>query len=445
MVTVGTRTCTRCRTRLARDNIGVLCGPCSRMPDHAPTLSAAEWHADQLRKALHDKDIGALLRAWRHHPAHGRRPVPQAELARWLGITQGQLSRIENGRNRVRDLDKLTHYSRTLAVPTELLWFELDDPPPKPPPVTDPLQLRSGAIVATASTSEPLADSLLVTLGEYVRIDNLTGPRPLLPIVTPQIRFIKQLEKSSRGRTRARLCVVRARFAEFLGWLHQDAGNLSVAIEWTALAATLARESRDHRLLCYIRMRQSNLAADTGNTQTTLALAHDALTIPNALPHRQRATALRQLAVSYARLGNARDCARALDEAMLHAAHPDDVNDDLAAYCTPEYIAMEAAGCLIDLGQPDRAITTLEPRLPRWDPCNHRDLGRGLALLAISLARTRHPENALDVAQHAVTIAAETHSTRTELQIYRVIRELNTTGASDQAIQLRVTLHNALQ
>ncbi|WP_425302833.1 helix-turn-helix domain-containing protein [Nocardia wallacei] len=76
-------------------------------------------------------------------------------LAHEFGITQSQLSRIENGRHRIRDLDKLTHYARTLGVPAELLWFELDEPVPRLP-VAEPLQLRNGTeIPAVTSVAEP--------------------------------------------------------------------------------------------------------------------------------------------------------------------------------------------------------------------------------------------------------------------------------------------------
>ncbi|WP_280466289.1 helix-turn-helix domain-containing protein [Nocardia brasiliensis] len=395
-----------------------------------------------MRNALHSKDIGAVIRAWRHHPAHGSHPIPQTELARWLDITQGHLSRIENGRNRVRDLDKLTHYALTLGVPRELLWFEIDDPEPLPRPAAHALQLRSGTVAGAAALQPTLANSLLTTLHEYVLTDKLTGPHPLLPIVAQQLQLIERLERTSRPRGRERLRTVRARFAEFLGWLHQDAGNLAAALAATKAAATLAHETGATQLLSYIRMRQSNLAADAGNPHAVIDLAQAALhsDVPN--PPRHRAIALRQLAHGYARLGNATACVRALDQAQHYAAEHGD--DDLAGYCTSEYIAMEAASCLVELGRPEQAIEILEPQLPRWQPDNRRDLGRALTVLARALARTRQPDDALKVAAHALAITTETRSTRTEFELYRLARELHTYEAPDHAAELRIHLHKAL-
>ncbi|MFI9402983.1 helix-turn-helix domain-containing protein [Nocardia sp. NPDC052316] len=386
-----------------------------------------------------------MLHAWRHHRAHGPRPVPQTELARWLGITQGQLSRIENGRNRVRDLDKLIRYARMLAVPAELLWFDTDDPAPASPPTPHALRLRNGAVLAPAPLEPMLIDSLQGTLKEYVRTDNVAGPQPLLPIVTQQVKFAARLARTSRGLAQPRLRLMHARFAEFLGWLHQDSGNLPEAAAWTSTAARVARETGNDRLLSYILMRQSNLATDAGDPRTTITLARAALQAAPDLPPRQRAMALRQLAYGHARLGHSADTVRAIELAKEQAARSDDNDDDdLTGYCTVEYIAMEAAHCLIELGRPEQAILALEPQLSCWHQENRRDLGRGLALLALAFARIRQPDQALDVAQHALQIVAETRSTRTELELYRVMRELHASGAHDHAAHLRIILRNTL-
>ncbi|MFJ1455214.1 helix-turn-helix domain-containing protein [Nocardia sp. N2S4-5] len=400
-----------------------------------------------MRKALQSKDIGVVLRAWRHHEDHGRRPVPQAMLAGALGVTQGQLSRIENGRNRVRDLDKLSHYARVLGIPAELLWFELDDTAQPQPsaPTAERLRLPSGALIATSVRApEPiLVGSLLSTLEEYVRADRLAGSSSLLPVVAQQERFIDQLEKSGDAAVRSELGTVHARYAEFLGWLHQDSANLPAAAEWTTRAAALAREARDDNLLSYIRLRQSSVAVDAGDAHQALDLARAALQAPVDLSHRHRAMAQCQFARGYARLGNVEDCRSALDRAARHATRPGEAAEP-AQHCTPDHVAMEAAGCLVDIGYPEQAIDALEPRLPHWRPEDRRDLGRSLAILAIALAATGEPDRAVEAAAHALVIVAETHSTRTETQLYRLIRQLHAIGAHDQAAELRITLHRAL-
>jgi len=390
--------------------------------------------------------MGAVVHAYRFHPAHGSRAVTQIEMARWLGITQGQLSRIENGRNRIHDLDKLIHYARTLAIPPVLLWFELDDDPPPPQP-GHTLRLPNGKLVAAATPSaEPmLADSLLTTLDQYVRTDQISGPRALLPVVTQQIRLIEQVHQASHGRTREKIRAVHARYAECLGWLYQDAGDLPTAREWSDIAYALAHDLGDRRLQSYILMRQSNLASDAGNPAHAIALASDALRHTGESTPRLRAMALRQLALGHARLGRADTFARTIDVAWHCADDANGTDADLAGYCTPGFIAVEAADCWIELGRPDHALARLETGLTDWQPQNRRDLGRGLALLARAQACTGQPEPALDAARHALAIAAETGSDRTELQLHRVARELAESGAADTAAELRVALRQSLR
>ncbi|MFL6146616.1 MAG: hypothetical protein ACJ72I_03705 [Pseudonocardiaceae bacterium] len=53
-------------------------------------------------------------------------------MAYWLGITQGQLSRIERSSTPVGDLHKLDIWARVLHVPPDRLWFNTAPPPPDP-------------------------------------------------------------------------------------------------------------------------------------------------------------------------------------------------------------------------------------------------------------------------------------------------------------------------
>ncbi|HYV30877.1 MAG TPA: hypothetical protein VEO53_07230, partial [Candidatus Binatia bacterium] len=51
---------------------------------------------------------------------------PQGVVAQWLGVTQGQLSRIENGAP-VIHLDRLMYWARVFKMPAARLWFTLPD------------------------------------------------------------------------------------------------------------------------------------------------------------------------------------------------------------------------------------------------------------------------------------------------------------------------------
>lgn len=121
------------------------------------------------------------------------------------------------------------------------------------------------------------------------------------------------------------------------------------------------------------------------------------------------------------------------------------VGADIARYCTPSYVEMEAAHCWVELGKPDKALTTLQQGLADWQPDFRRDLGLCLARLAVAHASTGQPDDALTVAQHSLVIAAETGSHRTARQLHRATELLATAGAPDHVQYLRHTLRTTLR
>jgi transcriptional regulator with XRE-family HTH domain len=80
--------------------------------------------------------------------------------------------------------------------------------------------------VATPRRVDPEAVGRLGTiLIEYAKLDNLLGPAHLLTLTKLHLQFISELLTVATGEGRAELLTVGARYAEFAGWLHQDAGN----------------------------------------------------------------------------------------------------------------------------------------------------------------------------------------------------------------------------
>ena len=127
-ITRPTRYCDRCGGRLARDNSDSRCGACRSVRDvllAPPSVSRDFWETDQMRDALATWHMGRVIHAYRMHPRHPK-PLPQELIGNWLGLTQAQLSRIENGRA-PEELSKLVRYAQILGIPGELLWFKLPE------------------------------------------------------------------------------------------------------------------------------------------------------------------------------------------------------------------------------------------------------------------------------------------------------------------------------
>ncbi|GAA0476653.1 hypothetical protein Aca07nite_88260 [Actinoplanes capillaceus] len=91
-----------------------------------PAVPDEFWTHPPLVQALAARHMGRVLRAYRHHPWHGHRPLSQAVVAGWLGTEQSRLSKIETGLPS-RKLDWLRFVARLLCIPGELLWFAVDD------------------------------------------------------------------------------------------------------------------------------------------------------------------------------------------------------------------------------------------------------------------------------------------------------------------------------
>jgi transcriptional regulator with XRE-family HTH domain/tetratricopeptide (TPR) repeat protein len=119
-----TRHCASCNTALAADNRDDLCEPWAHaaqvMPDAAPVLPADFWEQPEIRLALLSRHFGRFLRTYRTSQSP---QVKQIQLGHWLGITQGQLSRIERSSTPVGDLHKLNTWALVLHVPPDQLWF----------------------------------------------------------------------------------------------------------------------------------------------------------------------------------------------------------------------------------------------------------------------------------------------------------------------------------
>jgi hypothetical protein len=127
----GVRYCP-CGKRLARDHAGARCGVCERLAVERaavpPVVPAGFWETQAFADAFGAQHMGLVARAYRRHPHHvaayGRGGISQGLLGGWLGLTQAQVSRIENGPP-IRNLDTLALWARVLQIPAGHLWFRL--------------------------------------------------------------------------------------------------------------------------------------------------------------------------------------------------------------------------------------------------------------------------------------------------------------------------------
>ncbi len=158
----GHRRCAGCGTPLAADNNARLCGRCHREQRDQlrtpPTQLRNEFfETDEFRVAFESQHIGKILKAYRNHPRHLRlfgKALNQELLGRWLGLTQAQISKLENGKSE-QNIETLRNYARILHLPQHLLWFDL------------PGQSRLRLVTPTSASGPPKSrdDLLIATTG----------------------------------------------------------------------------------------------------------------------------------------------------------------------------------------------------------------------------------------------------------------------------------------
>src|SRR6266545_4169994 len=190
--------------------------------------------------------------------------------------------------------------------------------------------VSAATLALPAQTSrhvDPEAAALLRSIRvEYARADNLLGPTHLLDLMSLHLDFIGELTAAASGDVRTELFAVRAKYAEFAGWLYQDAGNARAADYWSDRALEWATVADDHFLTSYVLMRKSNLASGVGDAARALDLAQAALHKQDRLTpwpseyQRDRGVHLARLAVAHAANRDPEQACAVAREALTIAA-----------------------------------------------------------------------------------------------------------------------------
>ncbi|MGH8932897.1 MAG: helix-turn-helix domain-containing protein [Egibacteraceae bacterium] len=280
----------------------------------------------------------------------------------------------------------------------------------------------AGAIRAPERVDAEIIGYLQRVLEEHIVVDKRLGPRQLIGVVASQMGFIDRLRKGARDTVRNELLTVGARYAEFAGWLYQDAGDAHAAMYWTDRAMEWAHEALNHMLVSYLLMRKSHQARDQRDTERVIGLAQAAQHVSGPLTARVRALAVQEEAQGHALAGDEVSCHRKLDEALelVARSHRDGVPaPGQGRYCTEVYIELQRANGWLELGHPRRAIHLYETQLAKLPAVQQRDSGVYKARHAIAHA-AGDPEQAAAIGHIALAIARDTGSTRILAELHRL-------------------------
>ena len=260
----------------------------------------------------------------------------------------------------------------------------------------------------------------------YVEADRLMGSLCVAGPIQLQMPVIERACEVSRGADRIEMLRFACQFVEFGGWIFQDAGDLTCAMQWTNRALDYALELGDERVIAYTLMRKAMIATEGGTPAQGLGIADAALRRKDSLTPRLRAVILRQRSYSNAVLGEVIATARDADEAVTEAvAGENQDEEDRAPYCTPTYAAMEAGASWVLLGHPKTAIPILEKSRSEWaDHTEVRDYALCVSRLALAYAAAGDVERACAAADEVVALAQGLGSRRVVSQLSLLYRGL---------------------
>ena len=449
------RSCQGCGTRLARDNRSRLCSPCSRHEVAAPRAPVKEdgfWQRPALRDALESRHFGQVLNAYRYE----HRPIlTQAKVGRWLGLTQGQVSRVERTAQPTHDLNKLDQWARALRIPQRYLWFQLSQQPahaylrPRDAPSLDDGSETGGedvqrrqllrAVAAGAASvgssafgwfsTQPAPRSGTPAVGmtdvqivremtqTFRRLDNRFGGGHARSTVTNYlVSDVLPLLREGRYRdsVRRELSAAVAELNQLTGWMAYDVGDADSGHRHLRNAMHLCQDVGDDALAGEMLAGMSHQAA----FQRSAALATDLARAAKDNAKRAGVPALiSESAVMEAHglalVNDAHGCLAALRESeQAFAAAEDRDRPQWLAYFDGAYLAAKFGHCFRDLGRPVEAERFARRSL---DMIDGYDRGRlfNLVLLASALADQGKVEEACETGLAALRIASDVRSVRT--------------------------------
>ncbi|MFF2773338.1 Twin-arginine translocation pathway signal [Streptomyces sp. NPDC058052] len=279
--------------------------------------------------------------------------------------------------------------------------------------------------LAPQQVDPQLVDYFQAQLEGHYRADMLLGPHDLIGTLGPQYQLIDKLTRSATGETRRGLLRVGAAYAALVGWLYQDAGDLSAAAFWRGITQEIALRARDPHLIGYAMVNSAQVRTDLGDGAGVVDLCEAALDEPAAVVPKVRIMAMQQQAHGASLLRDRAEVDRLIDAAdQLLPRVDDDLPWGNACRRTPGYLEVQRATCYGRLGLGTEASSLWEQVLTVVPSTARRDRGVYMARHATAAATAREPEQAVEIAREVVDIAVETRSARMRRELVSLERAM---------------------
>lgn len=440
-----TRYC-RCGARLARDNPASRCATCHRntldLTARPPDVPDEFWQTPQLHDAFAAQHIGQVSRAYRKHPKHvekyGKDGIPQEIVAGWLGLTQAQVSRIENG-SPTKHLDNLAHWARALRIPEHLLWFKMLDTRSDvdrnfEPGNTHRSDVPTQRSVTNRATQAPTGPALLgrrqregidtftSAMHSFRAADKQVGGGHLYATVVKylQAEVAPKLVEIGGGDDGKVAFTAAAALTEMAGWMAHDAGRDEAAEHHFGRSLGFVKVGGDRQLGVHVLASMSHLAHHRRKPVDAIRFAQRGRRLLARGPRHPEleARVLAMEACGFAALRKTKECTKLLlDAERTLVATPREERSRWTSTFDEGSLASTAARCLRQLGDLTEAARQAERiiELRQGGQTRSRAFGQ-LILATVLIAQGRLGE--------ACALTREILDATQQLGSYLVIKQL---------------------
>ncbi|MFE9171065.1 transcriptional regulator [Streptomyces kebangsaanensis] len=259
------------------------------------------------------------------------------------------------------------------------------------------------------------------------------GPVVVTQILVTSMNALRGLARSaSRDADREAALRLAARYAEYAGWMTQEAGDDTASLWWTDRAVALAGAGGDTEFAAYTLVRRADVALYRTDGRATVEYAR--LAEEQSRTPRIRGLAAQRGAQGHALLGEDAACFRALDRAaelMTRATRESET--ETAAGAEPVIGSMHLAGladfvagwCLHDLGRTTEAVGRLAGGLDAIPVRARRARARYAARLALALAEAGELKSACAIVEAVTSSVSVVDSATIRADLQRLSRRLN--------------------
>ncbi|MGH3521093.1 MAG: helix-turn-helix domain-containing protein [Haloechinothrix sp.] len=403
-----------------------------------PVATRGPRQNEQIAAELQSRHFGRVMAAYRlaHDP-----PISQRTLGGWLGMTQAQVSRLENARVAPANLVKLQRWAAALNVPPALLWFAAAHTREESTPSLiadivddvhrrDMLKLTGAAAVAGSGIlndapwrklSESLAgrraaDASTVTMIEvrtsaFFRTEETQPARQLITSLKAHHRALRGLIDATTNESLRRRLITAAGETEALaGWTLFDLQRPRDAVRLYRSALESAREAGDNPLAACVFGFWSYLHSAQGNALEAARMLDSASDYVKGSAAATHAWVTARRAEEQASAGDANGALRSLDSAVTVFDYANPMAErPWTCFFTPSRLGSLAVSTYGRMAHPDtdRAAADL---LASLTPTENKVKAIVLADLATTAARAGDIDRMQTLTDVSAPLAVRTES-----------------------------------